>query len=76
MKNVFLALALTVGISMTGCAGAGKNISADECGCPDNDKKTTLIKQQQGISADECGCPDNDKKTKLTKDKDPNLIAD
>jgi len=75
MKNLFLALALTVGISMTGCAGMEKNISADECGCPDKDKKT-LLTQQQGISADECGCPDSNQKTKLSKDKDRSLIGD
>lgn len=74
MKNLFWALIL--GISMTACTGVEKNISADDCGCPQNDQKTILFKKQQGISADECGCPQNDRKTLLTKDKDPNMTAD
>ncbi len=76
MKNLLVAFALIIGVSMTGCAGVEKNISADDCGCPKGDQKTTLIKNQQGISADDCGCPDNDRKTKLSKDKDPNMTAD
>ncbi len=74
MKNLFLSVIF--GISMTACAGVTENISADECGCPENDQKTILTTQQQGISADECGCPDNDRKTKLSKDQNSNMTAD
>ncbi len=74
MKN--LVLTLILGISMTACAGVKGNISADECGCPQEDKKTILSNTQQGISADECGCPQNDRETKLTKDKDSTMTAD
>jgi len=35
-----------VGVSMTGCAGVEKNISADDCGCPENDRKTKLSKDK------------------------------
>ena len=74
MKKIFFTLIICA--SMTACAGVQKNISADECGCPEDDKKTITLKKQQGISADECGCPKNNRKTKLTKDKDPNMTAD
>ncbi len=74
MKKLFLVLIL--GISMAACTGAKKNISADECGSPGKDQKTTLSKKQQGISADECGSPKNNRKTKLTKDQSPDMTAD
>ncbi len=74
MKNVFLII--IIGVFMTACAGVESKISADECGCPQNDQQTIVYKKQQGISADECGCPQNDQQTKLTKDKNPAMIAD
>ena len=74
MKNVFLVV--IIGVFMTACAGVERNISADECGCPQNEQKTILSEKQKGISADECGCPQNDRKTILAKDKDPASIAD
>ncbi len=61
---------------MGACAGVEKKISADECGCPQNENKTIVVKQQQGISADECGCPQNNRKTKLTKEQNPHMTAD
>ena len=61
MKN--LMLILLVGGLMAACSGVQGKISADECGCPDNDRKTILITKQIGISGDECGCPENDRKT-------------
>lgn len=72
MKNLFFVL--VVGVALTACAGVQGNISADECGCPENDQKTKIITEQKGISADECGCPDNDRETKVMKD--PAVIGD
>ena len=66
MKNLFLVL--IVGAALTACAGVQGKISADECGCPQSDKKTVIVTEQKGISADECGCPDNDRETKVFKD--------
>ena len=60
MKQILLIAIL--GLALTGCAGQNKNISADDCGCPGNDRPT-LVSKQQGVSADECGCPDNDRPT-------------
>ncbi len=66
MKNLFLVV--IAGVALTACAGVQENISADECGCPQNDQKIKIITEQKGISADECGCPDNNRETKILKD--------
>ena len=65
MEKLFLVL--TLGVALTACAGTQGKISADECGCPENERKTILSDKQKGISADECGCPENDRKTKQFK---------
>ncbi len=71
-----LVLIATLALSLSACAPMSQNISADDCGCPQNERLTLAQQKDRGISADECGCPQNDRETLVVVQGDEQTKAD